>query len=114
MKSKYIQTSTTNDLETVGYIETSCETVAEFVEDIVRNERCYKFSFIRILTNIFGEKIPVAAAVLVIRNRNVVNDRGFEEIKHQSIESIEYRDGWGGVELTVKLKEEFCNFVKKG
>lgn len=104
MKSKYIKTSTTNDLEFVGYIETSCETVAEFVEDIVRDEGHYQFSFIR-LANIFGATIPVHAAVLVIRNRNVVNDSGFEEIKHQSIESIEYRDGWGGVEFTVKLKE---------
>lgn len=96
MKSKYIQTSTTNDLETVGYIETSCETVAEFVEDIVRNERCYKFSFIR---------SSIVMEFLAIRNRNVVTDTGFEKIKHESIESIEYRDGWGDVEFTVKLKE---------
>lgn len=96
MKSKYIQTSTTNDLETVGYIETSCETVAEFVEDIVRNERCYKFSFIR---------SSIVMEFLAIRNRNVVTDTGFEKIKHESIESIKYRDGWGGVEFTVKLKE---------
>lgn len=107
MKSKYIKTSTTNDLEFVGYIETSCETVAEFVEDIVRDEGHYQFSFI-MTANAFGTKIPVNVAVLVIRNRNVINDRGFEDIKHQSIESIKYRDGWGGVELTVKLKNNFA------
>lgn len=96
MKSKYIQTSTTNDLETVGYIETSCKTVAEFVEDIVRNERCYKFSFIR---------SSIVMEFLAIRNRNVVTDTGFEKIKHESIESIKYHDGWGGVEFTVILKD---------
>ena len=103
MKSKYIKTSTTNDLETIGYIETSCETVAEFVEDIVRDVGHYQFFFIRPI-DVFGAKIPAPAAILVI-NRKVINDKGFEEIKHQSIESIEYRDGWGGVEFTVKLKE---------
>lgn len=103
MKSKYIRESMSSDLETFGHIDTTCETVKEFIEDIIRNDGYYQFIFQK-PTNVFGLTIMECVAELVFKNGNQLHDTGVYAIRNERIRKIDYRDGWGGVELWVTLK----------
>lgn len=103
MKSKYIQEGTTNDLESIGHIETPCQVVAEFVADIVEDRGYYQFIFQRDV-NFFGTTVKKCVAKLVIKDGTIINKDGFASIQQEAIGRIEYIDGWGGVEFFVNLE----------
>lgn len=103
MKSKYVRESTSNDLETFGHIDTTCETVQEFVEDIVQSGKHYQFVFQK-NTKVFGVDLKECVAELVFKNGSFFQNSGFYAIRNERIGKIEYRDGWGGVEIWVTLK----------
>lgn len=103
MKSKYVRESTSNDLETFGHIDTTCETVQEFIEDIVQSKRLYQFVFQK-HTKVFDYPIKECVAKLVVNDGIQKRDTGVYAIRNERIERIEYHDGWGGVEFWVTLK----------
>lgn len=102
MKSEYVRESTSNDLETFGHIDTSCETVMEFIQDIVRDNIHYQFVFQK-NTKVFGVDFKECVAELVFKN-GILHDTGVSAIKNERIGKIEYCDGWGGVEIWVTLE----------
>ena len=103
MKSKYVRKSTSNDLATFGRIDTTCETVYEFVEDIIRGDGHYQFIFQR-PADIFGLTVMEPVAELVFKDGYQIHDTGFYTIRNERIGKIEYKDGWGGVEFWVTMK----------
>ena len=104
-KSKKIKTGTTNYNERVGIMQTECKTVGEFVNDVLsgKTEGHYQFIFGRLVYG-FVSFVLHFEAVFVWRDGNVLNDKGFEGVKNNSIKEIRYKDGWGGVEYDVTFE----------
>lgn len=102
-KSKYIQKETTNDLETVGIVETQCENVLEFIRDAMSGDGKYTFKIQH------TQLVSVTGAVSVIdaefddeKVREI--EKYIEDYFKRKIHVIRYRDGWGGVEFEIFTK----------
>lgn len=102
-KSKYINTGTTCDLETFGFVVTECENVLEFIRDAMSDNKKHIFTIKH------SEPVSMLGAVSV-------KDAEFDDEKVREIEKyvndyfnrkihlIRYRDGWGGVEFEITTK----------
>lgn len=102
-KSKYVQRGTTNDLETVGIVETKCENVLEFIHDAMIGDKKHIFTIKH------SEPVSVLGAVSV--KDAEFDDEKVREIEkyindyfNRKIHAIRYRDGCGGVEFEIFTK----------
>lgn len=103
MKSKYNKTGLTNDLESVGYMVTPCETVLEFVTDVVTDSSRYTFTFHK-AEMVSVRAVLVKVASLTVNGMRIVENEGYDAVQGERIHLVKYRDGWGGVEFRVILK----------
>ena len=107
-KSKYIKQSTSNDLETFGYIETECVTVGEFIEDVTGDNKNHTFKFhiinthhLKKLNYTWNEKI----AYMKIENGETKEEWEHEEYIDEKIKAINYKDGWAGVDFEIFIEK---------